>query len=52
MPGVDTITLAEFRDAMPDIEPKYALAVLEYFDKNGITRKDGDFRRLNRGFGD
>ena len=49
--GHDTITLAEFRDAM-STSRKYALAVLEYFDKNGITRKDGDFRRLNRGFGE
>lgn len=48
--GHDTITLAEFRDAMATSR-KYALAVLEYFDKNGITRKDGDFRKLNRGFG-
>lgn len=47
----DTITLAEFRDAM-STSRKYALAVLEYFDKNGITRKDGDFRKLNRGFGE
>lgn len=49
--GHDTITLAEFRDAMATSR-KYALAVLEYFDKNGITRKDGDFRKLNRGFGE
>ena len=49
--GHDTITLAEFRDAM-STSRKYALAVLEYFDKNGITRKDGDFRKLNRGFGE
>jgi len=26
------------------------LAILEYFDKTGITKKEGDFRRLNRGF--
>lgn len=45
----DTITLAEFRDAL-STSRKYALAVLEYFDKLGITRKDGDFRRLNKGF--
>ncbi len=45
----DTMTLAEFRDAL-STSRKYALAVLEYFDKLGITRKDGDYRRLNKGF--
>ena len=29
---------------------KYALAVLEYFDKNKILKKDGDFRRMGLGF--
>ena len=43
------MTLAEFRDAL-STSRKYALAVLEYFDKLGITRKDGDYRRLNKGF--
>ena len=45
----DTITLAELRDSL-STSRKYALAVLEYFDKVGITKKEGDFRRLNRGF--
>ena len=43
----DTITLAELRDAL-HTSRKYALAVLEYLDKNGITKKEGDFRTLRR----
>ncbi len=42
--GHETITLAEYRDAM-NTSRKYALAALEYFDKNKITRKEGDFRK-------
>ncbi len=45
----DTITLAELRDAL-STSRKYALAALEYFDKVGITKKEGDLRKLNRGF--
>ncbi|MBQ3200861.1 MAG: SelB C-terminal domain-containing protein, partial [Clostridia bacterium] len=45
----DTITLAELRDAL-STSRKYALAALEYFDKVGITKKEGDFRKLNCGF--
>lgn len=45
----ETLTLAQMRDLL-DTSRKYALAVLEYFDKTGITKKEGDFRRLNRGF--
>ncbi len=45
----DTITLAELRDAL-GTSRKFALAILEYYDKNRITRKDGDFRHLNPGF--
>ncbi len=45
----ETLTLAELRDIL-GTSRKYALAILEYFDRNGITKKDGDLRRLNRGF--
>ena len=45
----ETITLAQMRDLL-GTSRKYALAILEYFDKTGITKKEGDFRRLNRGF--
>lgn len=43
----DMITLAELRDAL-GTSRKYALAFLEYLDKNGITKKEGDFRTLRR----
>ncbi len=45
----ETITLAELRDAL-STSRKYALAALEYFDKVGITKKEGDYRKLNKGF--
>lgn len=41
----ETITLAELRDLL-NSSRKYTLAVLEYYDKNRITKKDGDLRRL------
>jgi len=37
------ITLAQFRDKL-GISRKYALAILEYFDKKGISKKIGDQR--------
>lgn len=40
----ESITLAEYRDAM-NTSRKYALAALEYFDRNHMTKKDGDLRR-------
>ncbi len=40
----ETITLAEYRDVM-NTSRKYALAALEYFDRNKMTKKDGDFRK-------
>ena len=43
------LTLAEFRDLL-GTSRKYALAVLEYYDKNKILKKDGDVRRLGTGF--
>ena len=37
------LTLAEFRD-MLGTSRKYALAVLEYYDRNKLTKKEGDVR--------
>lgn len=45
----ETITLAELRDLL-GTSRKYALAVLEYWDKNRVTKKEGDLRRLAQGF--
>ena len=42
--GHETITLAEYRDVM-NTSRKYSQAALEYFDRNHITKKEGDFRR-------
>jgi len=39
------ITLAEVRDLF-NTTRKYAQALLEHLDSNGITTRDGDFRRL------
>ena len=47
----ETLTLGELRDQLQSSR-KYTLALLEYFDKNRITRKDGDLRRLYYGFRD
>jgi selenocysteine-specific elongation factor len=41
------ITLAEVRDLF-DTSRKYAQALLEHLDANGITMRDGDFRKLRR----
>ena len=40
----DTITLTEYRDVL-QTSRKYALALLEHFDRNKMTKKDGDLRR-------
>ena len=45
----ETLTLAQLRDAL-GTSRKYALALLEYFDRNRWTRKEGDFRRVDKGF--
>jgi len=45
----EELTLAEFRDMM-NTSRKYALAILEYYDKNKILKKDGDIRRMGFGF--
>ncbi len=41
----DRITLAEVRDLF-HTSRKYAQALLEHLDATGVTRRDGDFRRL------
>ena len=43
--GGKVVTLGDFRDAI-SASRKYALAILEYFDKKGITKKVGDGRIL------
>ena len=45
----ETLTLAELRDLL-GTSRKYALAILEYYDRNRITKKEGDYRRLHLGF--
>ncbi len=40
-------TAAELRDAMA-VSRKYAIPLLEFFDAQGVTRRDGDRRVLNR----
>ncbi len=41
------ITLAELRDAL-GVSRKFAQALLEYFDRNGLTRRLEDYRILRR----
>ena len=43
--GEGTVTLAQFRDKV-QTSRKYALSILEYFDRTGYTRKLGDSRVL------
>lgn len=45
--GKPELTLGEARDAL-GVSRKYALALLEYWDSAGITRKTGDLRILGR----
>ena len=42
-----TLTLSEFRDYFKTSR-KFAIAVLEYLDARGITRRKGDTRVLNQ----
>jgi selenocysteine-specific elongation factor len=42
------ITVAEFRDTL-QTSRKFALAFLEDLDAKGVTRREGDYRVLNRG---
>jgi len=46
----DELTLAQFRDLL-GTSRKYALAVLEYYDKNKILKKEGDIRRPGPAYG-
>lgn len=41
----DGLTAAELRDAL-GVSRKYAIPLLEYFDAQGVTRRDGDVRTL------
>ena len=45
----ETLVLGQLRDLL-DSSRKYTLALLEYYDKNKITKKDGDLRYLHLGF--
>ena len=43
----EQVTLAEFRDTL-GISRKFAQALLEYFDRVGLTRREGDYRILRK----
>ena len=45
----DSLTLAQLRDLL-NTSRKYAQALVEYFDKIHITKKDGDVHYLDQGF--
>ena len=45
----EELTLADFRDILQSSR-KYALAILEYYDKNKILKKEGDLRRKGPAF--
>lgn len=47
----DTLMLGEFRDAL-GTSRDHALLVLEYYDRRGILRREGDVRRLGAQFGE
>ena len=36
--------MGDFKD-LTDISRKYAVPLLEFFDRRGITRRDGDVRK-------
>jgi selenocysteine-specific elongation factor len=42
------ISAAEFRDAL-DVSRKFSIALLDYFDRSGVTLRVGDVRKLRRG---
>lgn len=44
----DSLTLAQLRDLL-QTSRKYAQAIIEYFDKLHITKKDGDIHYLDQG---
>jgi len=45
----DSLTLAQLRDLL-NTSRKYSQAIIEYFDKIHITKKDGDIHYLDQGF--
>ena len=45
----DSLTLAQLRDLL-NTSRKYSQAIIEYFDKIHITKKDGDVHYLDQGF--
>ncbi len=45
----DSLTLAQLRDLL-QTSRKYSQAIIEYFDKIHITRKEGDIHYLDQGF--
>ena len=45
----DSLTLAQLRDLL-NTSRKYSQAIIEYFDKLHITRKEGDVHYLDQGF--
>ena len=45
----DSLTLAQLRDLL-NTSRKYSQAIVEYFDKIHITKKDGDVHYLDQGF--
>ena len=45
----DSLTLAQLRDLL-NTSRKYSQAIIEYFDKVHITRKEEDFHYLDQGF--
>ena len=45
----ETLTLAQLRDLL-NTSRKYSQAIIEYFDKLHITRKEGDVHYLDQGF--
>ena len=45
----DSLTLAQLRDLL-STSRKYSQAIIEYFDKIHITKKDGDIHYLDQGF--
>lgn len=45
----DSLTLAQLRDLL-NTSRKYSQAIIEYFDKVHITRKEGDVHYLQQGF--
>ena len=45
----DSLTLAQLRDLL-QTSRKYSQAIIEYFDKVHITKKDGDIHYLDQGF--